>query len=177
MRTPSRLFAATLMSASLSFVAAAPPAELEPYAFLLGEWPSTGSGQPGQGTGTAVFARSVGDRVIVRTSYADYPASGDKPKSRHDDLMVIYAASGGTVRADYYDSEGHIIRYAVQSPAPGEAVLVSDPADGAPRFRLTYKLASPGVLKGTFEIAPPGAGDAFKPYLSWESRRKDAPAR
>jgi hypothetical protein len=152
------------------------PAELAPFAFLVGEWPATGTGQPGTGTGTATFTRGLQDRVIVRTSFADYPAAGDKPASRHDDLMVIYAAPGGGARADYYDSEGLVIRYAVQSPAPGQAVFLSD-AGGGPRFRLAYTLTAPGVLKGEFAIAPPGTPEAFKPYLTWESRRKTEGAK
>jgi hypothetical protein len=153
---------------------AAGPAELEPLAFLIGEWPAAGAGQPGQGAGSTTFTRSVQDKVIVRTNHADYPAQGGKPASRHDDLMVIYAApGGGSARADYYDSEGHVIRYAVQTPAPNQAVFVSDTAAGAPRFRLTYRLEG-SVLKGTFEIAAPDAPDAFKPYLSWEARKAGA---
>ena len=34
--------------------------------------------------------------------------------------MILYSHAGA-VRADYYDSEGHVIRYAVRSPAAGEA--------------------------------------------------------
>jgi hypothetical protein len=158
--------------------AAATPAELEPLAFLVGEWPAAGTGQPGAGTGVATFTRGVQDKVIVRTSYADYPAAGDKPATRHDDLMVIYAAPGGGARADYYDSEGHVIRYAVQSTAPGQAVFLSDAAaGGGPRFRLAYTLTAPGVLKGEFAIAPPGTPDAFKPYLTWESHKKGEGAK
>ena len=107
---------------------------------------------------------------MLRTNYAEYPATGDKPKSRHDDLMVIYEAAPG-VSADYYDSEGHVIHYTVTSPAPNEAVFVSDAAAGQPKFRLSYKLDAAGLLKGTFEIASPDAPDTFKPYLSWESRK------
>ena len=170
-------FAALAMLSGLATRAAAPPvagapAGLAPLAFLVGEWPATGTGQPGAGTGTATFARSLQDKVIVRTSFADYPAAGDKPASRHDDLMVIYAAPGGGARADYYDSEGHVIRYAVQSPAPGQALFLSDAVAGGPRFRLAYTLTAPGVLKGEFAIAPPGAPEAFKPYLTWESHKK-----
>jgi hypothetical protein len=170
---PVVLVLAALLCAARPAVAAAPP-ELEPLAFLIGEWPATGGGQPGQGTGSTTFVRSVQDKVIVRTNQADYPAQGGKPASRHDDLMVIYAApGGGGARADYYDSEGHVIRYAVQSPAPNQAVFTSDPSPGAPRFRLTYRLEG-SVLKGTFEIASADAPDAFKPYLSWESRKGTA---
>jgi len=153
------------------------PAELEPLAFLVGEWPASGTGQPGAGTGTATFARSLQDKVIVRTSYADYPAAAGKPASRHDDLMVIHAAPGGGARADYYDSEGHVIRYAVQSPAAGQAIFLSEAAGGGPRFRLAYTLAAPGVLKGEFAIAPPGTPETFKPYLTWESHKKGEGAK
>jgi hypothetical protein len=154
------------------------PVELEPFAFLIGEWPASGTGQPGAGTGTATFTRGVQDKVIVRASYADYPAAAGKPASRHDDLMVIYAAPGGGARADYYDSEGHVIHYVVQSTAPGQAVFLSDAAaGGGPRFRLAYTLASPGVLKGEFAIAPPGTPETFKPYLTWESHKKTEGAK
>lgn len=147
------------------------PAALAPFSFLIGEWPASGAGQPGTGSGAAAFARGLQDRVIVRTSYAEYPPSGGSPASRHDDLLVIYVAPAGGVRADYYDSEGHVIRYGVSSPAPGEAVFVSEAAAGEPRYRLRYRLLESGVLQGEFAVAPPDAPEAFKPYLTWESRK------
>jgi len=88
--------------------------------------------------------------------------------------MVIYVSPAG-VRADYYDSEGHVIRYSVRSPAPGEAVFLSQPAAGEPTFRLSYKLVSSESLDGSFEIAAPGAQEAFKPYLSWHSQKQAVP--
>lgn len=157
-----------------SAVFAGPPAPLEPLAFLIGEWEATGAGQPGQGSGRAVFSRALQDRVILRTSYSELPASGAAASSRHDDLVVIYAAAGTAARADYYDNEGHVIRYVVTSPATGEAAFVSEPIAGEPRYRLSYKLTPEGVLKGEFAIAPPGEPPAFKPYLAWESRRVKA---
>lgn len=63
------------------------------------------------------------------------------------------------------------LRSWVQSPQPGEAVFLSEAASSQPRFRLRYRLEPSGVLQDEFAIAPPGAPDAFKPYLSWESRR------
>jgi hypothetical protein len=153
------------------------PAALEPLAFLVGEWPSSGAGQPGTTSGAAVFARSLQDRVIVRTSYAEYPGAPGQPVSRHDDLMVIFAAPEGGARADYYDNEGHVIRYAVQVPAPGRAVFLSEAGAGQPRFRLSYALDSAGVLEGEFAISPPGAPEAFKPYLTWKSRKATTPGR
>jgi len=150
---------------------AAPPPPLAPLTFLLGEWDSAGSGKPGEASGKATFALSLQDRVLVRTSYAEYPASATAPASRHDDLMIIYATGGAGVRADCCDSEGHVIHYTVTVARPGETSFVSDVLSGAPRYRLTYTLGSDGVLKGEFEIAPPGKPEAFGRYLAWESRQ------
>lgn len=152
-----------------SALRAAEPVELQPLAFLVGEWDSSGAGEPGTGVGAAVFRRGLQDGVILRTSFAEYPAAGGRPPSRHDDLMIIYVSPAG-VRADYYDSENHVIRYSVRSPAPGQAVFLSDPVAGQPTFRLTYKLTSNGTLDGEFEIADPGSSE-FKAYLTWHSRK------
>ena len=152
-------------------MSAAAPKELKPLTFLLGDWTASGSGKPGDGTGSTTFSLGLQDRVILRTNTADYPATAKAPASRHDDLMVIYAGEGAGVKADYYDNEGHVIHYAVTAEAPGEASFVSEVVTGSPRFRLHYTLAADGVLKGEFSIAPPGKPEAFAPYLSWEARR------
>jgi hypothetical protein len=152
-----------------STVRAEGPAELKPLAFLVGEWDSSGSGEPGAATGVAAFRWSLQERVMVRTSFAEYSAAGGRPASRHDDFLIIYV-SGAAVRADYYDSEGHVIRYSVQSPAPGQAVFLSDAAAGEPRFRLTDTQNADGGLDGRFESADPGT-TVFKSYLTWHSRK------
>jgi hypothetical protein len=169
--------AIVLMISPVRIAKGAPPPELGALTFLVGEWEASGQGQPGAASGRTVFSRSLQERVIVRTSYAEYPASGDKPASRHDDLMVVYAAADGVVRADYYDNEGHTIRYSVTSPAAGQAVFVSELVAGEPRYRLSYELEPSGLLKGEFAIAAPGATDDFKVYLSWESRKTTSPSR
>jgi hypothetical protein len=86
--------------------------------------------------------------------------------------MVLYATEAGDIHADYYDSEGHVIRYVCTSASTTELVLVSEPSSSAPRFRLSYKLVPDGVLNGTFEVAPPGKPESFGPYLAWTSRRR-----
>ena len=154
----------------------APPEGLAPLRFLLGDWQANGGGKPGEASGGFTFAASLQDRVIVRTNYAEYPAAGDKAASRHDDLMVLYATESGELRGDYYDSEGHVIRYVGTTPSPGELILVSEVSSGAPRFRLTYKLRADGGLDGRFEVASPGKPESFGPYLAWTSHRK-SPAR
>jgi hypothetical protein len=160
-----------LMAAASAY--AGVPKELEPLEFLLGEWGASGDGKPGEAVGSATFARGLQDRVIIRSSYADYPASAQAPAWRHDDLMVIYASEGAGIRADYYDNEGHVIRYAVAVAGPGEVSFVSEIASGAPRFRLSYKLGSDGILKGEFAMAPPGKPEAFARYLAWESLKRE----
>ncbi|MGB9005283.1 MAG: hypothetical protein WCB96_06130 [Candidatus Aminicenantales bacterium] len=174
MRRRSVLAMILVLGISVTAVSlAAAAGKLEALNFLLGEWGATGSGSPGEASGTATFAPSLQGQVILRSSYADYPATATAPALRHEDLMVIYSPAEGTFRADYYDNEGHIIRYAVSVPEPGRAVFLSDAVSGAPRFRLTYKLEPDGLLRGEFEIAPPARPEAFSRYLAWESRRAE----
>ena len=156
-------------------VAASLPKELAPLEFLIGSWDGGGSGTPGQGSGGTSFATGLQDRVIVRTNFAAIAATDKTPASRHDDLMIVYVDELGGVRADYYDNEGHVIRYAVTVPGPGRVVFVSDAAAEAPRYRLTYETAPAGAVKGSFSGAPPGKPEAFTPYLTWEMRRVTPP--
>ena len=55
---------------------------------------------------------------------------------------------------------------------PNGVTFISDSNPREPRYRLTYTAEADGALVGTFEVAPPGAPDAFKPYLSWKARRR-----
>jgi hypothetical protein len=144
-----------------------PPPPLAPLQFLVGEW--EGIGEQAGATGRFTFAPRVQDRIIVRTNHSDTPATGGTPASRHDDLMVVYVEAG-VVKADYFDSEGHVIRYVVDGRL-GEAVFVSEIKAGEPRYRLTYRQGSPTALNGTFEVAPPGKPEAFGLYLSWKARK------
>jgi hypothetical protein len=143
------------------------PAALAPFQFLLGEWKGI-SDQPGA-TGGFIFAPGVQDRVIVRTNYSNTPPSGGRPASRHDDLMVIYV-DASLVKADYFDSEGHSIRYGAEA-RPGEVVFLSEIKASEPRYRLTYHRDSATTLSGTFDVAPPGKPEAFARYLSWTARK------
>ena len=150
---------------------ASAPAELAPLQFLVGTWEGAGGGGPGQGSGEFAFKRDVADKVIVRTNTADYPATKDQPATHHEDLMVIHV-DAGKVRADYWDSEGHTIHYALTVRGTNDITFVSDVVASEPRYRLSYKLGPDGLLTGTFEGAPPGKPDAFAPYLSWSAKKK-----
>jgi len=163
----------SLSSVAIVFAFVAAPAfaeqpdPLSPLRFLIGAWDSVGHGKPGEATGVATFAPALHGNAITRTSYADYPATDKRPASHHEDLMVIYA-NAGAIRADYFDTEGHVIRYAVRADEPNRATFTSDAVTGEPRYRLTYVRAE-GQLNGSFEIAPPSAPTSFTTYLTWTS--------
>ena len=141
---------------------------LAPLAFLVGDWRAIDTA-PGE-RGSFAFTFDVQNHVLVRTNHAIYDATPTRPASRHDDLMVVYAENG-VVKADYFDNEGHVIRYTAQLLSTRVA-FVSDPDPKGPRYRLSYALAADGVLNGSFEIATPDAPDAFKEYVAWTARRQ-----
>jgi hypothetical protein len=142
--------------------------ELSALNFLIGDWDAVEL-PPGE-SGAFNFTRAVQDRIIVRTNYAKYPARDGKPASRHDDLMVIFV-EGDALKADYFDSEQHVIHYVIQTRGPNNVVFVSEAKADEPRYRLSYVLAPNGHLKGSFEIAAPGAPDDFRPMLAWTARK------
>jgi hypothetical protein len=160
-------FAGFMIALSSGATEAQTVSRLEPLRFLLGEW--QGIGDQAGATGGFTFRSTVQDRVIVRTNYSDTPATAGSAASRHDDLMVIYV-DGDAVKADYFDNEGHVIRYLVQL-RPGNVVFVSEVRAAEPRYRLTYVRAEDGTITGSFEVAPPGRPEAFAPYLSWRARK------
>ena len=160
---------ALLMLLSLGVaVRAEAPAPLAPFHFLLGDW--EGIGDQGGATGGFTFAPGAQDRVIVRTNHSNTPPSGGRAASRHDDLMVMYVEAG-LVKAEYFDSEGHVIRYVAAETHPGEVVFLSEIKATEPRYRLTYTQASATTVNGRFDVAPSGKPEAFAPFLSWSARK------
>jgi hypothetical protein len=149
---------------------ASEPGPLAALEFMLGEWEAIS--RPGEATGGFTFTPALLSRTIVRTNYADHPASGERPAFRHEDLMVIYVDDGQVLRAEYYDSEGHTIRYEGQLGAAGEVAFVSTPSPAGPGFRLTYRQAKSGLLDGPFEIALPQQPGTYAPYLAWSARKR-----
>jgi hypothetical protein len=127
-----------------------------PAQFLVGHWTGEGTGQPGNGSGAFSFTADLAGHVLVRKSFADYPAADGKPAFRHDDLMIVYRdeTSHGLL-AIYFDSEGHVIRYSA-SPAGGGVVFLSDGAASQARYRMTFTPAGQDSLKIKFEVAAPG---------------------
>jgi len=163
-----RRLAAALL---LAFARAGLGAQNDPLTglrFLLGDWRAIDT--PAGEAGKFSFKLAVQNHGMVRTNEATYAATAEHPASRHDDLLVIYL-DNGSLKADYFDNEGHVIRYAVEPRAANVAVFVSEPSPREPRYRLTYRAEASGVLDGSFEVAPPGSPDGFRPYLSWRARK------
>ncbi|HEY6247515.1 MAG TPA: hypothetical protein VIX17_26430 [Pyrinomonadaceae bacterium] len=149
------------------------PANWTKLQFLVGTFNAAGSGSPGEGAGAFSFSFDLQNRVLVRHSHTDYPAASNRPAFAHDDLMIIYADEQQLFHADYYDNEGHVIRYTIESSADGNTwTFISDTLASRPRFRLTYSKASEAELKIKFEIAPPDQPNDFKKYVEGTARRK-----
>lgn len=153
---------------------AAPTVDWKPLVWLAGDWTATGGGGPGQGAGGFSFHQDLQGQVLVRKNYSEYPPANGKPAYRHDDLTIVYHANDG-FRADYFDNEGHAIRYSVATSADGNTVtFLSDEAVPGPRFRLTYRKLNETTLAGTFEIAPPDKPNDFSKYLEWTAQKQSA---
>jgi hypothetical protein len=150
----------------------------EDYRFLLGDWSGEGKGAPGQNKGRFSFALDLQGKILVRKHKAEVAATGGKPASTHEDLLVIHRAPGGKgVRAVYFDSEDHVIHYTLSfSPDKQTLTFLSDAAADQPHFRLSYAKQKGGTLAVKFEVAPPGKPDAFKTYVEGTAARESKPA-
>jgi len=163
------LFALTALSSAQDTMKGA---NWDAYRFLLGEWVGQGGGTPGEGAGRSTFSLDLQGSVLIRKSFADYPASKGRPAYSHDDLMVVYRESNKPAKAIYFDNEGHIIHYSVEfSKDSASVTFLSDIVGSAPRFRLRYTESGNETLKLTFEIASPDHPDVFSPYIEAVQRR------
>jgi hypothetical protein len=142
--------------------------EWAPLQMLLGEWTGDGSGSPGQGQGGFSFTPDLQNHVLLRKSFAEYPAANGRPAFRHEDLMLVYHDTQKQLRATYWDSEGHVIPYRVTADDE-KAVFFSDGPANEPRYRMTYAPAGEDGLVLKFEIAPPGK--EFAAYIEARARR------
>ncbi len=146
------------MTIAILFVGSLIAQDWGPAQFLVGNWAGEGGGQAGQGTGAFSFSPELQGKILVRKSFAEYPAANGRPASRHDDLLVLYRdPATRELRATYFDSEEHVIQYTVKS-AGGTAVFVSEGAPSGPRYRMSYTSTGKDTLKFKFEIARTGEG-------------------
>jgi len=169
------LVALTLLLPCLSLEAQQPrPAnDWKDFEFLVGEWAWSGGGQPGQGKGPSTFRPELNGTVLVRRTHLDYPATKERAAFAHDDLLYIYHdPADNSLRAIFFDGEGHVIRYAMTKVSGGNSVeFVSDAAPGGTRCRMTYARAGADSVTEKFEIAPPGKPNDFATYVEFTAER------
>lgn len=140
--------------------------------FLEGTWQAQATGAGGAATsGRYTFALELGGHVLARHSTSDPNCKG--PVSfdcEHRDLLYVFEDEDAkSLKAIYFDSEGHVIHYRVSVPAPNSVVFESESAAG-PRFRLAYELRA-GRMNGRFQMQAPGAHD-WHSYLEWSGPRE-----
>ena len=136
---------------------------------LMGKWKTEINGTPGEGKGSFTFNTSLDKNILERHSHTVYPATGDKPETMHDDLLIIYKDfSGHPFKAIQFDNEGHTIRYDIKYK-PGNIIFTSEWVTGMPVFRLTYTLLDDGMLNTRFEISKDGI--AFQIYMEEKSKK------
>jgi hypothetical protein len=143
------------------------------WQFLVGEWVGEGGGAPGQGGGSLIFHFDLQQQVLLRRNHVEFPAVLERAAFAHDDLTVIYPDPSGSMRAIYFDNEGHVIPYSVgMTDDENMITFVSDSIPSSPRFRTTYIKGKNEAMTIRFEIAPPDNPDGFSIYTEGTATRK-----
>jgi hypothetical protein len=157
-------------------VSAQPAPDWRAWDMLIGEWiADEGHGEPGTATAASFsFSLDLDRRILVRRDHSEYAATKDRPSTRHDGLMIIYAQSPARFAATSFDNEGHVIEYSIDIASPSRIVFTSAAQSGQPRYRLTYDAMAGGV-KIAFAIAPPNKPDAFAIYVEGTAHRARRP--
>lgn len=138
--------------------------------WLIGEWVGEGSGVPGQGGGWFSLLPDLNEKILLRKNHSEYPATKDKPKIVHDDLMIVYPDNPGQAeKAIYFDNEGYTINYEI-TYSGSSIVFTSKKAGKSPIFRLTYVPLDEETLNVKFEMSPDG--EQFHTYTEGKCRKK-----
>jgi hypothetical protein len=148
------------------------------WQFLKGKWVGEGSAEVGHGAGYFTFEPDLQDKAWIRRNHSEYPATKDRLKYVHDDIMIVYFdPATHLTRAFYYDTEQHVINYTASLSADGNTLtFLSDQHEGAPRFRLTYIRSAPDQMSLTLETAPPTNPNEFRKIVEGRVRKLGAGA-
>ncbi len=147
-----------------------------PLSFLIGDWIGEGGGGPGQGTGSFSFHPELRGKILVRKNHSEYAATKDRPAFSHDDLLYVCRETpGNRIRAIYFDTEGHVIRYSMEPSGDGSTIqFLSDASPSVPHYRLTYTKTAGDTVAIKFEIAPSEKPESYSTYIEAKARRKES---
>jgi hypothetical protein len=180
-RTDVRALFLLPLTLLISSIGASQPQPADGWAdwnFLMGEWlTGNGTGTPGTtGTGWFTLDRALDGRVLLRKNHAEYPPHKGRPGAVHDDLTIIYREAG-FAKALYSDNEGRVIHYEVEfSPDKKKIIFISEKNVISRRYRLTYELVQPDLIKLVFETARQDNPEQFALYVEALAHRKSASA-
>jgi len=147
------------------------PHDWKDFEFVQGEWNWAGGGVPGQGKGVSIFRPELSGTVLVRKTHLDYPATKARPAFSHDDLIYVYRhPEDNSLRAIFFDGQGHVILYRV-TVSPAAVEFLSEAAPDGTRCRMTYRRAAGDSVTEKFEIAPRGKPDEFATYVEFVATR------
>lgn len=142
------------------------------FRFLIGRWEAKTTGGVAQAQASAgyTFRLELRDHLLARHTRSGVCLAPDDFDCQHSDLLYLFpSGSGQALQAIYFDNEGHVIRYDVSTPKPNAVVLLSDPTQPGPQYRLSYELTE-GVMNGRFELKMTNQTD-FTSYLEWSGKR------
>jgi hypothetical protein len=87
-------------------------------------------------------------------------------------LYIYHDPQDNSLRAIFFDSQGHVIRYAVAVASGGSSVeFLSDAAPAGTRCRMTYARTGADSVTEKFEIAPAGKPNEFATYVEFIAKR------
>lgn len=154
--------------------ASSAPNPLQSLSFLEGTWEAKiqGGSSGGQRSGSYTFQRELKNHILARhTKNAGECKGPEAFDCDHGDLLYVFPASDGhSLKAIYFDNEGHVISYNLSTPTATSAEFLSEAQQGAPQFRLSYELRKT-VMFGKFEIRMPGQAE-WKSYLEWSGSKQ-----
>lgn len=162
-----------VLACSLATAQSKTPPNWDTWKFMQGKWVGEGSSELGGGSGYFTFSPDLQNKAWIRRNVSEYPATKDRPKYVHEDIMIVYFDPGAQqTRAFYYDTEGHVIHYTATLSAGGKTItFLGDEAPNAPRFRLTYVIGDTGHMSVTLEMAEPGKPDEFHQIVEGKVRK------
>jgi len=154
------------------------PSGADPWkalSFLQGTWSATTTTTGSSGgnvVGTYTFRPELENHIFARHTTSIEGCKGPATfDCDHGDLLYIYQdAPGGSLKAIYFDNEGHVIHYDVSTPDATTALFLSDASQPGPQFRLLYELKG-AIMQGKFQMRMPGQNE-WKSYLEWSGPKK-----